>query len=196
MPLNISQLMWQSQKKERRGFSSKNGVVTVLSVMGKYEGSKVLDTETLTTFCAGCTQHDNDNTKLSTIAIHKLNCRINHTGSAGAMEAGGAVSIFTRSETLHSLRYTEYLGNGDSAAYKSVVKAALYGGASITKVECTGHIQKQMGKGLLTAIADNRSNIFIIDRTGRKLAKMIANKARGEKRVSGISGTSKLTKDR
>ena len=45
-----------------RGFSCKNGVVTVLSVLGKNEGSKVLDTEVLTTFCAGCVQLGNDKT--------------------------------------------------------------------------------------------------------------------------------------
>ena len=47
---------------QRKGFSSKNGVVTVLSVLGKNEGSKVLDTEVLTTFCAGCVQLGNDKT--------------------------------------------------------------------------------------------------------------------------------------
>ena len=41
---------------QKRGFSSKNGIVTVLTVMGKHKGSKVLDTEVVSTYCHSSAQ--------------------------------------------------------------------------------------------------------------------------------------------
>ena len=111
--------------------------MTVLSVLGKNEGSKVLDTEILTTFCAGCVQPGNDKTKLSTVVNHFAICAVNPQGAADNRES----AIFRTSEALHSLRYTEYLGDGDSKAYKTVSDAGVYGpGVEISKLECTGHI--------------------------------------------------------
>ncbi|GFX50774.1 hypothetical protein TNCV_2723581 [Trichonephila clavipes] len=48
------------------------------------------------------------------------NCKANHFGNSGSMEVSGAIEIFQRSESLHGLRYTKFLGDGDSRAYKSV----------------------------------------------------------------------------
>ena len=65
------------------------------------------------------------------------------------MESAGALAIFRRSEELHSLRYTEYIGDGDSKAYKTVSEAGVYGpGVEISKLECTGHIQNGWVKPL------------------------------------------------
>ena len=40
--------------------------------------------------------------------------------SAGAVEAVSASSIFQRSVCTYGLRYTQYLGDGNSKAYKTV----------------------------------------------------------------------------
>ena len=58
---------------QRRGFTSKNGVVTVVTNLGKNEANKVIDTKVMTTKCNTCNQHNRDNVKLSTIAApHKF----------------------------------------------------------------------------------------------------------------------------
>ncbi|GFU76359.1 uncharacterized protein TNCV_3156441 [Trichonephila clavipes] len=44
------------------------------------------------------------------------------------------------------LRYTDYYGDGDSKAFDSVKD--IYGKASVTKLECIGHIQKRVGTRL------------------------------------------------
>ena len=111
------------------------------------------------------------------------------------MEAGGVVSIFTRSKVVHLLQYTKYLGDGDSKAFKCVVDADVYGGTEIEKIECTGHIQKRMGKALMNAVEDSKGKVFIINKDGKKLSKTFANQSRAEKRVSGIAGAGKLTKN-
>ena len=42
------------------------------------------------------------------------------------------------------LRYTHYIGDGDSKAYE-VVKNDPYPGIVVEKLECVGHIQKRLG---------------------------------------------------
>ena len=53
-------------------------------------------------------------------------CTINHTGSAGSMEAAGVVNIFKRSVETKKLRYTTYLGDGDSKSFKDIVELNIY----------------------------------------------------------------------
>ncbi|GFW22285.1 uncharacterized protein TNCV_1430391 [Trichonephila clavipes] len=60
------------------------------------------------------------------------------------MEVEGALRIFNRSEVLHNLRYTQYLGDGDSKAYKAVLESKPYKDVNIEKLECVGHVEKRM----------------------------------------------------
>ena len=41
---------------------------------------------------------------------------------SGAMESNGAIMIFQRSVKKHNLRYTGYIGDGDSSSFSGVVK--------------------------------------------------------------------------
>ena len=73
-------------------------------------------------------------------------CKINHRGSAGAMEVTGAKRIFYPSIKNRGLRYTRYLGDGDSKGFESV--KSVYLGAQVEKLECVGHVQKRVGTRL------------------------------------------------
>ena len=67
------------------------------------------------------------------------------------MEKDGAVEIFTRSVEKHNLRYTVYVGDGDSGSFGAVKEALAdkFGDEyPITKEDCIGHIQKRMGTAL------------------------------------------------
>ncbi|GFW63549.1 hypothetical protein TNCV_402151 [Trichonephila clavipes] len=46
---------------------------------------------------------------------------------SGKMEVAGALSIFQRSQSLYNVRYTKYLGDGDSKAFTSIVENKVYG---------------------------------------------------------------------
>ena len=62
------------------------------------------------------------------------------------MECAGAVLVFMRPVEQHQLRYTSYIGDGDSSSYSDVVNSRPYGeGVKIDKLECLGHVQKPMG---------------------------------------------------
>ncbi|GFU23181.1 uncharacterized protein TNCV_3516141 [Trichonephila clavipes] len=49
------------------------------------------------------------------------------TGYSGKMEVAGSLSIFQRSQSLYNVRYTKYLGDGDSKAFTSIVENKVYG---------------------------------------------------------------------
>ena len=46
------------------------------------------------------------------MATHE--CSINHVGSAGSMEASGLKECFMTSVETNKLRYTNYMGDGNS----------------------------------------------------------------------------------
>ncbi|GFY22060.1 uncharacterized protein TNCV_3297041 [Trichonephila clavipes] len=87
---------------QKRGFSSKNGLVTVTSV----DTGKVIDVEVFQNIVFVRTKP----------SIFK-NCKRNFEGYSGKMEVAGALSIFQRSQSLYNVRYTKYLGDGDSKAF-------------------------------------------------------------------------------
>ncbi|KAI0243324.1 hypothetical protein LSAT2_015918 [Lamellibrachia satsuma] len=110
---------------QRRGFQSKNGVATVLSVNPRGP-AKVVDVHVSSNYCNTCKTQAS---KLSEAEFnawyenHKGRCQKNHDGSAGAMEPDGMLKIFRRSEEKHGLVYTGYLGDGDSKSYHTVASA-------------------------------------------------------------------------
>ncbi|GFW50802.1 uncharacterized protein TNCV_3590841 [Trichonephila clavipes] len=70
-------------------------------------------------------------------------CLKNHNGSAGMMETVGMVRIFQRSLSHRSVRYTSYIGDGDSKTFSSITASNPYGeDITVSKIECVGDVQK------------------------------------------------------
>ncbi|GFW80656.1 uncharacterized protein TNCV_3235081 [Trichonephila clavipes] len=89
---------------KKHGHTSFNGAVIATSV----DTGKVLDASILSRFCK-CSNK-----------MHNENCNASHFGNSGSMEVSVAIEIFQRSESFHGQRYTKFLGDGDSRAYKAV----------------------------------------------------------------------------
>lgn len=121
---------------QRRGHSSLNGCVAVLSI----NTGKLLDLEIMSKFCRIC------NRLKTSKSLVEHACTCNHLGSASSMESVGAYRIFERSCITRSLKYVDYYGDGDSQGYLAVKD--VYGVDSVTKYECIGHIQKRVGSHL------------------------------------------------
>ena len=131
----------------RRGYSSAYGVVTVISTVT----GKALDAEVMSKECRECMvwrDKEGTNEFHEWWEGHQHICQANHFGSSGSMDASGMVSIFQRSVERHSVRYTEFLGDGDSKAHNLLVEQAVYGNEQVQKLECVGHVQKRMGSRL------------------------------------------------
>ncbi|XP_054279210.1 uncharacterized protein LOC128997596 [Macrosteles quadrilineatus] len=125
---------------QRRGFKSKNGVATITSI----DTGKVLDFETLTKFCSGCSKAKTPEQKQK----HAPQCVKNYEGYSGGMETQAAVTLFNRSELKRNVRYVNMLGDGDSKAYSCVKESKPYDDVDVSKLECVGHVEKRMGTRL------------------------------------------------
>lgn len=93
---------------QKRGFSSLNGVVTVVSSHTR----KCIDFYVLSKKCKGCeiwSKRQDHPKYLEWKAMHK--CQANHNKSPGAMQSIGAIALFQRSIDKHKLRYVGYIGD-------------------------------------------------------------------------------------
>ena len=103
----------------KRGFKSSVGVVTVISLLS----GKILDTEIMSKECRTClinTRKEGTKEYNEWWEGHKAQCQVNFHESSGAMDPVGCVTIFKRSVDRSGLRYTHFLGDGDSKAFKQL----------------------------------------------------------------------------
>ena len=84
-------------------------------------------------------------------------CDINFTGSSPAMEAEGAVKVWSRSIEKHNVRYKWMVSDGDSKAFNAVQN--IYDDCVVEKLDCMGHVQKRMGKYLLNLKARTKGKL-------------------------------------
>ncbi|XP_047135810.1 uncharacterized protein LOC124812840 [Hydra vulgaris] len=141
---------------QRRGFASLNGVVTVIAS----DTGKCLDYRVRSTVCKSCQSWEakkGSDEYEEYISTH--DCNINHTGSAGSMEAAALVDCFVASEHSRKLRYTKYIGDRDSKSYSDIVAKDPYKGIIVEKMECVGHIQKRVGGRLRKLKATNKQKL-------------------------------------
>ena len=103
--------------KEIYGFNSLNGVIFVISI----DPGCVLDYVVKTNYCQECKSNCNATEEWK--KKNEKTCCINHAGSSDAMEAGGAVEMFLNSIDKHNLKYTTYVGDGDSSSFGCVSEA-------------------------------------------------------------------------
>ncbi|GFW07195.1 uncharacterized protein TNCV_3693891 [Trichonephila clavipes] len=92
---------------QRRGHSSLNGCVTVLSI----DTGKVLDLELMSRCCRNCnTSKGSGKSK----RLNKYQCSCNRQESAGSMESAGEYRLFEHSRETRKLEYVDFYGDGDS----------------------------------------------------------------------------------
>ncbi|GFO00154.1 opsin-3 [Plakobranchus ocellatus] len=93
---------------QRKGHASHHGVVTIMSV----DTGKCLDVETLSNDwnCQHCEERQCREPEAYDKWKAVNNYKLNHQGSAGAMEGEGCLKNLRRSEMRLNLRFTEYLG--------------------------------------------------------------------------------------
>ena len=134
----------------KRGHTSLYGVGCVIEVTT----GLIVDYAVLSKYCHSCAIHEKkfgaDSPEYRRwYADHEEDCAINYQGSSNAMETEGARRLWARSVERNGLRYTGFLGDGDSKAFDAVVALAPYGETGIERQECVNHAHKRMGTALL-----------------------------------------------
>ena len=167
---------------QKRGYSSKLGVVFVIGV----ETGEILDYEVV------CNVNERKNEKTRQLIDwkenHRENCLINYSGSSGGMESEGAVRIFERSIARRGLKYTTFVGNGDSSTFQAVSQRMKkkYGSRyDVKKEECLGHIQKRMGNALRNLTRDMKGKKLDDGKTVGGAGRLTKNKIDALQRYYG-----------
>lgn len=131
----------------KRGFSSLYGIV---SLIGWLTG-KIVDVTVKSKYCKAC-EFWKDKTGTAEYeewhGSHVNECQSNHEGSSGKMEVDAVIEMFSRSESLHNLKYANYIGDGDSKTFKGILESHPYSDFEVCKKECIDHVQKRMGTRL------------------------------------------------
>ena len=97
---------------------------------------------------------------------HKSECQINYHASSKSMESAGAKAMWSRSVDKHNLRYTIFVGDGDSSTHKAIKN--IYGSEHpVEKHECINDVQKSMGSTLWSLILEYKS-VSVISSAGSK----------------------------
>ena len=140
---------------QKRGRTSKNGIVTVIDTMT----GLILDFVTLSNYCHECDTGPapDDASYADFIAKHQPKCQKTIDCSSGAMEMEGAVIIFRRSIQLHGFRYSQMLGDGDAKTYARVCEDDPYDGRPIEKLECVNHVTKRMETALRNLVQNKKA---------------------------------------
>lgn len=136
----------------KRGFTSLYGVQTCIS----WDSQKVIDVEILSKHCSLCESWSTKQRQGKVSAAdydawrveHLDDCQINTTVSSPGMETEAVKKIWSRSLEQYNLRYTSYIGDGDSKGHAAVQDMKVYGDVTVEKEECVGHVQKRIGKNL------------------------------------------------
>lgn len=64
---------------------------------------------------------------------HSEHCQANHLGSAEKMEVDAVIDMFLRSENLHSVKYKNYVGDGDNKTFKGILDATPHEDCTVQK---------------------------------------------------------------
>ena len=97
-----------------------------------------------TTSCTSWKSRKSTESDLYGQFIFRHDCCINHEGSAGAMEVSGLIQCFMESEKNRRLRYTSYIGYGDTKSYSEVVEKDPYPGTVVQVTMCWAHPKKEL----------------------------------------------------
>lgn len=152
----------------KRGFSSLFGLVTLIG----WCTGKVVDICVKSKYCKSCEfwKKKSDTAEYAEWEqSHAANCQSNHEGSAGKMECDAVVEMFQRSEDLYSVKYSHYIGDGDSKTFKQIFEAEPYDDLIVQKKECIDHVQKRMG----TRLRNLKKNTKGLGGKGKLTAKLI-----------------------
>ncbi|GBP12699.1 hypothetical protein EVAR_10340_1 [Eumeta japonica] len=124
-------------------------IFSVTTLLGYYSG-KVVDLVVQSSYCQSYIYWE-DKPKNSTEYLawkddpNEEHCMKTHENSAGSMKVE-FVKIMLRSDQQHGVQYSNYIGDGDSKTFTTIVNLNPYDDElTVVTSECIGHVQKRMG---------------------------------------------------
>ena len=131
-----------SKRSHKHSYNAKCGVGIIIGL----ETQKILFMGVRNKYCAVCNQFPNGDPPEHT-------CYKNWNGSSSAMETDIIVEGFKKCIQHHGIKYTKFIGDGDSSVYPTLISSVPWGYA-IEKMECANHAVKCYRTALETLVQD------------------------------------------
>ena len=118
-----------SKRLHCHSYNAKSGLGIIIGLSTK----KLLHLSVRSKYCAGCAMGTPQD---------EHHCFKNWDNSSSAMKTDSILEGFQESERVHSVRYTRFIGDGDSAVYPTLLQGVPEWERAIKKLECTNHACK------------------------------------------------------
>ena len=122
-----------SKRSHKHSYNANSGVGVIFGAATK----KLLYIGVKNKYCAVCSIAQ----RKAIEPLHHV-CFKNWTGSSMSMEADIIASGFRLSESMHGLRYTKVIGDGDSSVLYTIQTTVQPYGKEVQKIECANHAVK------------------------------------------------------
>ena len=131
-----------SKRSHKHSYNAKSGVGIII---GQRTG-KLLHIGVRNKYCTACTQG---------IPQEQHACYKNWDASSSEMEINIILEGFKLAEQVHGVRYTRFIGDGDSSVYPTLIQNVPGWGYAIKKLECANHGCKCYRGGLEKLVQEN-----------------------------------------
>ena len=121
-----------SKRTHKHSYNALSGVGVIF---GKHTG-KLLYIGVRNKYCAACINNNNTQKKTNHICFKNWNC------ASASMEPDIILEGFRMAEQQHGVRYTKFIGDGDSSVHAQLISGVSGWGYAIQKQECANHAVK------------------------------------------------------
>ena len=160
-----------SKRSHKHSYNANSGVGIII---GKATG-KLLYLGVRNKTCHACSRG---------IPRDKHSCYKNWSKSSSEMETDIILEGFLEAERVHGVRYTKFIGDGDSSVYPTLLQSVPGWGYAIKKLECANHACKCYRGALERLVQDNPSYKGTGGLT-KKMRQRLVSVARSENFFSG-----------
>ena len=133
-----------SKRSHKHSYNAKSGVAIII---GEATG-RLLHIGVRNKFCQACTRG---------ISQKDHACYKNWSASSSEMETDIILEGFLEAEKVHGLRYTKFIGDGDSSVHPTLLQNVHGWGYAIQKLECANHACKCYRGALEQLVQNNPS---------------------------------------
>ena len=152
-----------SKRSHKHSYNAKSGVAIII---GKETG-KLLFIGVRNKYCHACASGKKNN--------HA--CFRNWNASSSEMETDIILEGFIEAEKVHGVRYTQFIGDGDSSVYPTLLTSVPIWGHAIKKIECANHACKCY-RGALEKLVDDNPSYKGSGRLTKKMRQKLVSAAR------------------
>ena len=121
------------KRAHKHSYNAKSGAGIIIGM----ETKKLLYMGVRNKYCSVCAQAESLGKEAP-----EHDCYKNWTGSSSSMESDIIVQGFQEAESKYGLRYINFVGDGDSSVYPSLIAGVPQWGHAIRKIECANHAIK------------------------------------------------------